>query len=136
MTTTATLHERIFSKAWAEHQEIRLLLGEIQLLIAQLAGAEREGRAGATNAEFSEFRHELSDSIGQLRRRFAAEGADGEVAITLACNRHLDAEVSTLTARREKLERALSALGEGLADNEHASIAALEILFCSFHLIW
>ena len=131
--TTATTHlERIFRKAWAKHQQIRLLLGEIQLLIAQLAEAGRERRDGATDADLSGLRHKLSDSIGQLRRCFAVEEADGEVAITLACNRHLDAEVSTLTVRREKLERAISGFVEALADNEHACIAPLETLFSQF----
>jgi len=128
--TTATTHcERIFRLAWREHQQIRLLLGEIQLLIAQLAEAGRARRETATNADFSDLRHKLFDSIGQLRRCFADEGADGEVAITLACNRCLDAEVSTLTVRREKLERALGGFVEAIADNEDACIAPLETLF-------
>lgn len=124
--------ERVFSQAWGEHQQIRLLLGEIGLLFAQLVEAELERHEAAINTNRGDLRNRLSDLVGQLRRLLAFEGANGEVAIALACSQSLDAEVSTLTVRREKLERALSNFVDAFADNDDTCIGPLEGEFSLF----
>ena len=124
--------ERVFSQAWGEHHQIRLLLGEIELLFAQLVEAERERHEAAINTNRGDLRNRLTDLVDQLRRRFAFEGANGEVAIALAYSQSLDAEVSTLTVRRENLERELSDFADTFANNDDTCVGPLESQFSLF----
>jgi hypothetical protein len=79
---------------------------EIQKVFGELSGAISE------QAEDRDVTHRLSALLEQLRQCLAHEGASGEVAISLACDRRLDAEVSGLMVRQRRLEQTLNDLLE------------------------
>jgi hypothetical protein len=85
-----------------------MLLVEVQKVFGKLSGTISE------QAEARDVTHRLSSLLEQLRQCLAHEGARGEVAIALACDRRLDAEVSGLTVRQRWLEQTLSDLLEAL----------------------
>ncbi len=124
---TTAHHDRIFQHAWAEHQQIRSLLAEIQGLIAESVETSREGPGEVARVSSSELRNRLSDLMDRLRRRFAFEGGNGEVEIALACDRSLDSEVSALAVRREKLGRVIDDLFEAFVSAEYASLSTARL---------
>ncbi len=100
-------HERIFKQAWTEHQKIRLILAEIQSVLGQCTQTQTQQADETRSAISKQLSHRLVDLINQLSKRFTYEGANGEVAITLACDRYLHSDVADLTSRWKRLEREL-----------------------------
>jgi len=123
--------EQVFHRAWTEHQQVRLLLAEIEVVLRQLSEAQRDGVHVASGVTAGPLRHKLSGLGNELRRSFAIEGADGDVAIALACDRRLDAEVSALASRRKRLEQAVNNLVEAFtgADATSPQVAGLSTAF-------
>jgi hypothetical protein len=117
---TNRYQRRLFNRAWMEYQEIRLLLAEIRVLLGRLARPRQEGAEQPHDSGTGRLRQKLSELSDQLRRRLALEEANGEVAIAMACEPRLDAEVSSLASRRDRLERALSDLLDALEKTENA----------------
>jgi len=115
---TITHQERVFKRAWTEHQQIRLILAEIQATLGQLSQTQQQQVDDTPHVVPKRLSRRLLDLINQLNNRFTYEGANGEVAITLACDRFLYTEVSALASRWKKLDRALRDLLEVLADCE------------------
>lgn len=115
---TITHQEQVFKRAWAEHQQIRLILAEIQAALGQLSQTQRQQAYGAPGVIPKRISRRLLDLVNQLSKRFTYEGANGEIAITLACDRFLHTEVSALASRWKKLERSIGNLLDVLADCE------------------
>ena len=123
--------EQVFHRAWTGHQQIRLLLAEIEVVLKQFGEAQSEWVHVASGVTPGPLRQKLSGLGDELRRSFAIEGADGDVAITLACDRRLDAEVSALTSRRKRLEQAVSHFVEAFtsADATSTQVTRLSTTF-------
>ena len=86
--------EKVFYRAWNEQQHLRLLLDEIEVVIKQIVKERGESVCFASCVIPKPLRQKLSDFGEELCKSFAIEGANGDVAITLACDRRLDAEVA------------------------------------------
>jgi hypothetical protein len=110
--------QTVYEWASAEHRHLRLLLVEIQNVIAEFSQAKSKQGGDASDTGCVPLRHKLSTLLEQFRRGFEQEGASGEVAITLACDRRLDAEVSALSDRQHRLERTLGVLLDALERTE------------------
>lgn len=107
-----THHQRIFKRTWIEHQQIRLLLVEIKAALGQWIPERTQKNIQVREIGSMKLSRRLFGLLNQLYKRFSYEGANGEVAITLACDRYLHSDVSCLASRWKKLDRELRNLLE------------------------
>jgi hypothetical protein len=127
MTTSHQNH--IFAQALAEHQHIRMLLGQIEGLFGHLE-EKRAGQPSSGQLDALQTLCGIRGLLVELRRSLALEGGNGEVAISLACDRSLDAQVSAATTRREVLELQIGQLAEDKVDvHTESQVAEMTDLF-------
>jgi hypothetical protein len=107
-------HECVFAQAWAEHQQIRHVLAEIRQLLASLPAGRAEVTGRLDDVEATQLLRSVHDSLELLRRALALEGANGEVAIALACVPDLDGQVSATAVQRAALEQQIDQLAHGV----------------------
>jgi hypothetical protein len=133
---TTAHQQQVYEQASAEHQHIRLLLGEIRRVLGELSDTQSRLADEAPYPSRGPVLQRLSELVAQFRLRFEQEGASGEVEIALACDRRLDAEVSALADRRKRLEQTLSGLLDSFAKTEYlpAQFEPLENTFAEFSL--
>ena len=108
-------HERVLHRALREQRRIRLLLAEMELVLKRLSETQSELVHANGGGAFDLLRQEISDLGHELLAAVEIEGGDGDVAIALACDRRLDAEVSALASRRSKWEERLSSFVEAFS---------------------
>jgi len=124
-------HDRVFTQAWAEHQHIRMVLGQIEGLLGHLE-EKRGGQPSSGPLDVTQTRCGIRSLLAELRRSLALEGGNGEVAISLAREPGLDAQVTAATTLREVLQRQIGQLAEDSVDvHAESQVDDIKALFSS-----